>query len=100
MNCDAIISGAVSKTLGIPTPVYGLFGYSAILFATFFDLKKTLLGIASFGFLFCMWIGYRELFDLHVICPICILCDIVMTTIFVLSIALNSGSLRHGAPAN
>jgi len=27
VNCDAIIKGAVAKTLGIPTPLIGLFGY-------------------------------------------------------------------------
>ncbi|MBX4206009.1 vitamin K epoxide reductase family protein, partial [Candidatus Microgenomates bacterium] len=33
INCDAVISGPVAKTLGIPTPIYGLVGYIVIFIA-------------------------------------------------------------------
>jgi len=86
VNCDAIISGSVAKTFGIPTPLYGLVGYIIIMVSTYLRKKKLLLGMATFGLLFCGWIGYRELFQLHVICPICLACDCIITTIFVLAI--------------
>lgn len=89
INCDAIISGAVAKTLGIPTPLYGLIGYVIIFFSAWYHKKKLLLGMASFGLLFCLWIGYRELFELGVICPICILCQTIMITVFVFAILVN-----------
>jgi len=89
VNCDAVISGAVSKTLGIPTPLYGLVGYIVIFFAAMFGRKKLLLGMATFGLLFCLWIGYRELFQLHVVCPVCIGCQLVIITVFILSIIVN-----------
>jgi len=89
INCNTIISGAVSKTLGIPTPLYGLFGYIFIFLSGIYKKKKTLLGIATFGLLFCLWIAYQELFLLHVICPICIACQIIMLCIFIIGIVIN-----------
>ncbi|HVA96334.1 MAG TPA: vitamin K epoxide reductase family protein [Candidatus Acidoferrales bacterium] len=85
VNCDAIISGAVSKTLGVPTPLYGLAGYITIFLAAVYRKKKLLLGVATFGLFFCLWIAFRELAQLHVICPVCILCDIDMVTTFTLA---------------
>lgn len=92
VNCDAIISGAVSKTLGLPTPLYGLVGYIIILFSALYQKRKLLLGMATFGLLFCLWIAYQELFLLHVICPVCVLCQLTMITVFILGIVLNT---RH-----
>jgi uncharacterized membrane protein len=88
INCDAIISGAVAKTWGIPTPLYGLIGYITIFFAAMSHKKKLLLGMSTFGLAFCLWIAYQELFLLHVICPVCILCQLIMLTIFTLSLII------------
>lgn len=85
INCNAIISGEVSKTLGLPTPLYGLIGYIVILLSAILQKKKLLFGMATFGLLFCLWIGYRELFH----CPVCILCQIIMITVFTLSLFIN-----------
>ena len=88
INCDAIINGVVAKTLGIPTPLFGLIGYIVILFSAIYRKKRLLLGMATFGLLFCLWIAYREIIQLHVLCPVCILCDIDIITVFTLSIIL------------
>lgn len=88
VNCEAIISGDVAKTFGIPTPLYGLAGYLVILLAAFWKNKKLLLSVASFGLLFCLWIAYKELFELRVICPICIVCQTIMISVFSLAIYL------------
>jgi len=89
INCNAVISGAVSKTLGLPTPLYGLIGYIIIFFSAMFQKKKLLLGMATFGLLFCLWIAYQELFLLRVICPVCILCQVNMISLFILAIIVN-----------
>lgn len=89
INCEAIINGAVAKTFGIPTPLYGLIGYIIIFSSAILRKKKILLGMATFGLLFCLWIGYRELFELHVICPICITCQLIMISVFSLAIIVN-----------
>lgn len=87
INCEAVISGPVAKTFGIPTPLYGLIGYIVIFFAAIYKWKKLLFGMATFGLLFCMWIGYKELFELRVICPICITCQLIMISVFSLGVA-------------
>ncbi len=88
INCNAVISGPVAKTLGIPTPLYGLIGYIVIFISVIFRKKILLLSMASFGLGFCLWIGYRELFQLHVICPVCIACQLIMIAIFGSSVVL------------
>jgi len=94
VNCDAIINGAVSKTFGIPTPLIGLIGYISILISSIIKSKKMLLVFTSFGLIFCLSIAYIELFKLNVICPVCIICQFLMISIFSLSIILNFKKLR------
>jgi uncharacterized membrane protein len=89
VNCDAVISGEVSSTLGIPTPLIGLIGYIVILFVAFKRKAKLILSMAVFGLAFCLYIAYRELFQLHVVCPVCILCQLDMIAVFILGIILN-----------
>lgn len=88
VNCDAIISGEVSKTLGIPTPLIGLIGYIFILIGAFKKNAKLVLGMAGFGLAFCLYIGARETFELRVTCPVCIACLVDMATVFILSVLL------------
>jgi uncharacterized membrane protein len=92
VNCDAVINGPVAKTLGIPTPLIGLIGYIVILFSAIKKKAKLVLGMATFGLLFCLYIAYREIFQLRVICPVCILCQLDMISVFILGIILS----RHG----
>lgn len=88
INCDAVISGPVAKTLGIPTPIYGFIGYIVMMIAALAHKKKILLGTATFGLIFCLYIAYRELIQLRVICPVCIGCQLIMISVFILSVIL------------
>ncbi len=88
INCDAVISGPVAKTFGIPTPLYGLIGYVVIMYAAFSQRAKLLLGMATFGLVFCLYIAYVELIQLRVICPVCISCQVIMIGVFVLGLKL------------
>ena len=54
VNCNAVISGAVSNTLGIPTPLIGLIGYIFILYGAFKKNAKLILGMSTFGLAFCL----------------------------------------------
>ncbi len=96
VNCDAIISGPVAKTFGIPTPLIGLVGYIGILLAAYYRKPKELFLMATFGVLFCLWIGYRELVELRVICPVCITCQLIMICIFMLSVIQLTKKERYG----
>lgn len=89
VNCDAVISGEVSKTLGIPTPLIGLVGYIMILIGAFKKNARLVLGMATFGLAFCLYIAFRELFQLHVVCPVCIGCQLDMIGVFILGILLS-----------
>lgn len=91
VNCNAVISGPVAKIFGIPTPLYGLIGYVVIFFAAAWRRNKLLLSMATFGLLFCLTIGYIELIQLKVICPICIACQLIMIAIFGLAVVENRG---------
>lgn len=95
VNCDAVISGEVAKTLGIPTPLYGLVGYTLILIGAFTKNKKLILGMASFGLAFCMYIAYVELFMLRTVCPVCIGCQIDMIITFILALMLNKREVKE-----
>lgn len=92
INCDAVISGEVAKTFGLPTPLYGLIGYIVIFFAAVVKNKRLLLSMAAFGLAFCLWIAYKELIILRVICPVCIMCQLIMISVFAFSVRLRSFS--------
>ncbi len=92
VNCDAVISGPVSLTLGIPTALYGLIGYLVIFLASLFKKAKLVFGVAAFGLLFCLYILFREIFQLKVYCPVCIACLFVMISIFFLSLKLKKNN--------
>lgn len=89
VNCDAVISGSLSNTFGIPTPLIGLIGYLFILYGAFKKNAKLVWGMSAFGLAFCLYLAYVELFQLRVICPVCIACQLDMITVFILGYLLN-----------
>lgn len=89
VNCNATITGPLAKTLGIPTPLIGLMGYLIILFAAFKKKSGLVLGMSVFGLAFCLYIAFREIVQLHVVCPVCVGCQLDMITVFVLGIIIN-----------
>ena len=95
INCDAVVSGSVAKTFGVSTPLYALIGYIIILIAAIWRKTKLMLGMAAFGLVFCLWIAYQELFILRVICPVCIACQVVMLSIFILAIKADKIPTDH-----
>lgn len=94
VNCDATINGPLAKTFGISTPLIGLIGYVVILLSAAKKSAKWVLGMATFGLTFCLYIAYREFFELGVICPVCIGCQLDMITVFILGVLLNRKSKK------
>ncbi len=86
INCEASTKGPLANTLGIPTALYGLLGYTVILISSIKKWSKLLLATAIFGLLFCLRITILEIFVVKAICPVCIACQIVMLIIFILSL--------------
>lgn len=89
VNCDAVTKGPLATLLGIPVSLIGLTGYIIILFSSFIKNAKLVLAMSTFGMLFCLFITIQEVFFLKVICPVCILCQLDMLTVFILALKLN-----------
>ncbi|MBI4099892.1 vitamin K epoxide reductase family protein [Candidatus Microgenomates bacterium] len=89
INCEATTKGVLSNTLGVPTPLWGLTGYLVIFFAALRRMPRLLFGMATFGLLFCLRITYLEVFVIKVICPVCVLCQLVMIAVFLLGLKVN-----------
>ncbi len=88
INCEASTKGALAYTLGIPTALYGLTGYVIILLSAIFKKRKLLLGMVTFGLLFCLRITFLEVFVINAICPVCLLCQTDMLILFILALKL------------
>ena len=89
INCDAVTKGSLSTLFGIPVSLIGLTGYIIIFLSSIFRKKLFVLGMSTFGMVFCLFITYQEVFLLKVICPVCLTCQLVMLTVFLLAIYLN-----------
>ena len=95
INCDAVTKGSLSTLFGIPVPLVGLVGYIVILISSIFKQKLLVLAMSTFGKVFCLFITYQEIFILKVICPVCLTCQLVMFTVFLLAIYLNINPKKH-----
>ncbi len=91
VNCDAVTKGSLSTLFGIPVSLIGLVGYIVILISSILKKQKIILGMSTFGMIFCLSITLQEIFILKVICPVCLACQIVMLLVFLLAIKLNNG---------
>lgn len=91
LNCDAVTKGPLSTLFGIPVSLIGLIGYVVILISALIKNKTLALAMSTFGLLFCLYITIQELFFLKVICPVCLLCQLDMLTVFLLSLKLYFG---------
>lgn len=89
INCDAVTKGTLSTLFGIPVSLIGLIGYIVILISSIFKKKLLVLGMSTFGMIFCLAITYQEIFKLKVICPVCLACQLVMLVVFILAVYLN-----------
>jgi len=86
INCDAVTKGNLAEWFGVPVSLVGLIGYITILGSALAKKRNLAMGMTTFGMLFCLRLTYLEIFVEKVICPVCILCQIVMLTIFSLLI--------------
>ena len=94
INCDAITKGSLSTMFGIPVSLIGLIGYVVILLSSIYKKSKTALAMSAFGMIFCLSITYQEIFNLKVICPVCLTCQLVMLLVFLLALKLNLNSAK------
>ena len=94
-DCSTVNASRYSEVYGIPVGSVGIAGYLAILLVhlyerrdAFFQKNGPLLvfGMALTGFVFTIYLIYVELAILKAICPFCLISQVAMTVLFILSI--------------
>lgn len=86
VNCDAVTKGPLAEWFGVPVSLVGLIGYVTILYSTVRKNLKLFLAMVTFGMLFCLRLTFLEIFVEHVLCPVCVMCQLIMATLFGLGI--------------
>ncbi len=93
-NCDVVQSSIYAKLLGIPVSYLGFGAYLALGALLALEGRATLLqeygpivvfGIALFGFLFSLWLFYVQAALLQSFCIWCLIHDVTMTLLFIVS---------------
>ena len=87
-GCETVQTSVYSKLDGIPVAVLGLAGYITILLTLAIrnDLGRAAgFGVALVGFLFSMYLTYRELFTIKAICQWCVSSAVLMTLLTILT---------------
>jgi uncharacterized membrane protein len=87
-GCETVQSSRYSKLDGVPVAVLGLAGYIGILFslAVRGDSGRAAgFGLALVGFLFSLYLTYRELFTIKAICQWCVASAVLMTLLAILT---------------
>jgi uncharacterized membrane protein len=87
-GCETVQSSQYAKLGGIPVAVLGLAGYVTILasLAIRGDTGRAVgFGIALIGFLFSMYLTYRELFTIKAICQWCVASAVLMTALAIMT---------------
>ncbi|MBV9683100.1 MAG: vitamin K epoxide reductase family protein [Solirubrobacterales bacterium] len=87
-GCETVQSSVYSKLDGVPVAVLGLAGYVGILITLLIrgDLGRAAgFGLALVGFLFSMYLTYREVFTIKAICQWCVGSAVLMTLLAILT---------------
>jgi uncharacterized membrane protein len=87
-GCETVQSSVYSKLDGVPVAVLGLAGYIGILISLFIrnEIGRAAgFGLALVGFLFSLYLTYRELFTIKAICQWCVSSAVLMTLLTILT---------------
>ena len=87
-GCETVQTSVYSKLDGVPVALLGLLGYIGILISLAIrgDLGRAAgFGLALVGFLFSMYLTYRELFTIKAICQWCVSSAVIMTVLVILT---------------
>ncbi len=99
-GCETVQSSVYSKLAGVPVAVLGLAGYIGILLSLAIrnDFGRMAgFGTALIGFLFSMYLTYRELFTIKAICQWCVSSAVLMTLLTILT-AIRVLRVESGEP--
>ena len=95
-SCETVNSSKWATFLGLPVAGWGVAWYVAMFilalvstgarFAESSMVSTVLLGVATSGLLFSLWLTYLELFVINAICQWCVVSAIIVTIIFVVTV--------------
>ena len=94
-DCDLVNASLYAQVRGIPVALLGLGGYVLISglglvrwrTGPLMLIDLSLFGVALTGTIYSAYLTYIELFVLHAICVWCVFSALIMTSIFILSLA-------------
>ena len=89
-GCETVQHSRYSKLDGIPVATLGLAGYIGILISLWIrgELGRAIgFALALVGFLFSLYLTYREAFTIHAYCQWCLGSATVMTLLVILTAA-------------
>ncbi|HWQ46943.1 MAG TPA: vitamin K epoxide reductase family protein [Longilinea sp.] len=96
-GCWTVNTSSYSEIFGIPVSLFGAAGYIAIIGLLILEgrLKKIdngifhygIFGLSLVGVLFSAYLTFIEIVVLKAICPFCVSSAVLMTVIFIFSIA-------------
>jgi uncharacterized membrane protein len=96
-SCETVNSSKWATFLGLPVAGWGVAWYVAMFVlalvstgARFEDsvvVSTVLLGVAATGLVFSLYLTYLELFVIDAICQWCVVSAIIVTLIFIVSVA-------------
>ncbi len=88
-GCETVQSSRYATLDGIPVAVLGLAGYIGILLTLAIrgdTGRATGFGLALIGFLFSVYLTYREVFSIKAICQWCVGSAVLMTLLAILTL--------------
>jgi len=96
-GCEVVQTSRWAVFLGQPVALYGVIGYVVILIVALAALRPValvqrgwgvlLMGLATVGALFTAYLTYLELFVIHAICRWCFGSAVIITLIWMVSLA-------------
>jgi uncharacterized membrane protein len=95
-GCDTVQTSRWAVFLGLPVALYGVVGYFVILVVAVAALRPAalvqrkwnvvLVGLASVGVLFTVYLTYLELFVIHAICRWCVGSALIIAAIWIVAL--------------
>lgn len=95
-GCESVNSSPYSTVVGIPIALIGMGAYIVIGFLAFASTREwpiremaplAIFGLSLVGVLYSVYLTYLELFVIHAICPWCVASAVLMTALWVVSLA-------------
>ena len=96
-SCETVNSSKWATFLGLPVAGWGVAWYVAMFvlamvstgarFAESSLVSLVLLGVATSGLIFSLYLTYLELFVIHAICQWCVVSAVIVTIIFFFTVA-------------